>query len=67
MLQMRGPLHSGTASLEVLEDWADAVRESLMRMETFNMSPSTVMEALFLRMREAARGEFRQQAAETSS
>jgi DNA polymerase-3 subunit gamma/tau len=65
MLQLREPLRSGTVSLEILEDWVDAARESLMRIETFNMNPSTVMEALFLRMRNIVRRDSRERAAET--
>jgi DNA polymerase III subunit gamma/tau len=67
MLRLRDPLRSGAIALEVLEDWADAVRESLMRIETFNMNPATVMEALFLRMRERARRDAAEKAAETLS
>ena len=65
MLAMREPLRSGSISLEVLEEWADAVRESQMRLETFNMNPSAVVEALFLRMRDVMRNEAR--AAESAS
>lgn len=56
-LRFQGPLRSRTVALEVLEDWTAAVRESLMRIETFNMSPASAVEALYLRMRETARRE----------
>ncbi|HTP58174.1 MAG TPA: hypothetical protein VMM82_04600 [Spirochaetia bacterium] len=67
VLQLQEPLRSGTVGLEVLEGWADAVRESLMRIETFNMNPSTVTEALFLRMRDVVLRDSREHAAETLS
>ncbi len=56
-LRFQDPLRSGAVELEVLEDWTAAVRESLMRMETYNMSPAAAVEALYLRMKETARRE----------
>ncbi len=67
MMRLRDPLRSGSMALEVLEDWAEAARESLMRIETYNMNPATVVEALFLRMRERARRDAVERAAETLS
>ncbi len=42
---------------EVLEAWGASLREALMRIEAFNMSSATVVEALFLSMRDAIRRE----------
>jgi len=55
-LRLQDPLRGGTVALETLEEWINAIRESLMRMETYNMSPATALEALYLRMRETALG-----------
>ena len=41
--------------METLEEWTDAVKEALARIETYNMSPQTALESLFYRMRGAAR------------
>jgi DNA polymerase-3 subunit gamma/tau len=47
----------GAVPADVLEEWGAAVREGLMRADTYNMHPATVIEALFLKMREAVRRE----------
>ncbi|HVP18454.1 MAG TPA: DNA polymerase III [Spirochaetia bacterium] len=54
------PLRQGSVSLETLEEWISAVRESQARIEVWNMSPTTVVEALYLRMREIVRREHRE-------
>ncbi|HUI70895.1 MAG TPA: hypothetical protein VL354_10285 [Spirochaetia bacterium] len=59
MLRLQEPLRGGTIDLDTLEDWTSAVREGQMRIETFNMSPTTVVEALYIRMRETFRREAR--------
>jgi hypothetical protein len=46
---------SAAVPRDVLEEWAGAVREGLMRIDAYNMHPATVVEALFLRMRNAVR------------
>jgi len=66
-MRLQEPLRAGKIDLDTLEDWTSALRESLVRIETFNMSPATVVEALYLRMRETARRETRGLAAETVS
>jgi DNA polymerase III delta prime subunit len=50
-------LHEGRASLETLDQWNAAVREALVRLDIYNMSPQTVVESLLYRMRDAARQE----------
>jgi DNA polymerase-3 subunit gamma/tau len=55
ILQLKKPLREGTVPLEIIEDWMAAIRASQMRIETFNMNASTVLEALYLRMRETIR------------
>jgi DNA polymerase-3 subunit gamma/tau len=54
-LRIQEPVRRGTIPLETAEEWTGAIRESLMRIETFNMSPATVVEALYISMRETAR------------
>ena len=53
--RFRDLMRGGTVTREVLEEWANLTREALMRIDTYNMSPPAVIEALFLRMRETAR------------
>jgi DNA polymerase III delta prime subunit len=48
-------LRAGGTSVETLEAWTAAVKDALARIETYNMSPQTVVESLFYRMRDAAR------------
>ncbi len=50
-------LREAAVPVHVLEEWAAVVRESLMRVDTYNMNPATVVEALFLKMRDAVRRE----------
>ena len=50
-------LRDGQGSLQTLEEWNTAVREALMRLDMYNMSPQTVLESLLYRMRQAARQE----------
>ena len=66
-LRLQEPLRAGTIPLEMAEEWSGAIRESLMRIETFNMSPATVIEALYIRMRETARRDADGHAAEALS
>lgn len=66
-LRLQEPLRAGTIPLEMAEEWSGAMRESLMRIETFNMSPATVIEALYIRMRETARRDADGHAAEALS
>ena len=47
-------LRDGRGSMETLEEWNAAVREALMRLDMYNMSPQTVLESLLYRMRHAA-------------
>ena len=44
----------GTAETDTLEEWMEAVREAYTRLDVYNMSPPTVVETLFYRMRDAA-------------
>jgi DNA polymerase-3 subunit gamma/tau len=50
-------LRDGRGSMETFEEWNTAVREALMRLDIYNMSPQTVLESLLYRMRNAARQE----------
>jgi DNA polymerase-3 subunit gamma/tau len=50
-------LRDGRGSVETFEEWNAAVREALMRLDVYNMSPQTVLESLLYRMRHAARQE----------
>ncbi len=45
-------LRQGSAATDSLERWSAAVRDAHARIETFNMQPSGVVEALFYRLRE---------------
>ncbi len=51
--RMHALMRSGSPPVETLEQWAEATREAHQRLETFNMNPTTVVEALFFRMRSA--------------
>ena len=44
-------LRQGTGSVDMLEGWTQAVREASARMETYNMNPAEVLEAMYHRMR----------------
>lgn len=48
-------LRAGRGTIETLEEWTSAVKDALMRIETYNMSPQTAVESLYYRMRDAAR------------
>ncbi len=50
------PLVRG-GSLDVLEEWRDALREAQVRVEVLNMAAPTVVESLFLRMRSVVAAE----------
>jgi DNA polymerase III delta prime subunit len=50
-------LRAGSTTVETLEEWTSAVKEALMRIETYNMSPQTAVESLYYRMRDVARQE----------
>lgn len=54
---MHARMQSGAVAAEILEQWVDAAREAHQRLETFNMSPATVVESLFFRMRSVLHGE----------
>jgi DNA polymerase III delta prime subunit len=47
-------LRTGRLSHELLSRWNESVREALLRLETFNMNPSEVLESLYYGMRAAA-------------
>jgi DNA polymerase-3 subunit gamma/tau len=51
---LRARVRAGDTALEVLESWGQALRDASARLEALNMTPSTVLEALFLSMRAAA-------------
>jgi DNA polymerase III delta prime subunit len=53
---LRGLLRDGSAPPESLERWAAAARDAHARVETYNMQPAAVVEALFSRMRAEAAG-----------
>jgi hypothetical protein len=48
-------LREGRARLDTLEEWLAAVRGAFLRLDVYNVSPQTIVETLFYRMREAAR------------
>ena len=50
-----GPKGAGTTAVETLEEWTSAVKEALVRIETYNMTPQTAVESLYYRTRDAAR------------
>ncbi len=54
-LQLSSRLRSSPDALEVLESWSEAIREAVTRIETLNINPSLVLEALFYRMAQSAR------------
>ena len=45
-------LRQGSETAESLERWSEAVRDASARIESYNMQPSGVLEALFYRIRE---------------
>ena len=49
-------LRSGGASTDSLERWTDAVRDAHARIESYNMQPAAVVEALYYRLREEGTG-----------
>ena len=49
-------LREGSASPESLERWSAAARDALARIESYNMQPAAVVEALFYRLREEGAG-----------
>jgi DNA polymerase-3 subunit delta' len=51
-LFMQCALRQSAAELQTLERWNRAVREAQARIDLANMNPLTVVESLFLRMRE---------------
>ncbi|OHD74766.1 MAG: hypothetical protein A2177_05395 [Spirochaetes bacterium RBG_13_68_11] len=54
---LRAALRGGGAGGDLLESWADAVRECHSRIETLNVAPATALLALAARLRERpARG-----------
>ena len=55
--EMAGRLRGliGGVSLDVLEEWREALREAQSRIEVLNLQPQAVLESLYLRMRGAAR------------
>jgi hypothetical protein len=46
----------GSVSSDTLEEWVEAVREAFTRLDVYNISPQTAIEALSYRMREALHG-----------
>jgi DNA polymerase III delta prime subunit len=57
IFRFHAQLREGRGSVETFEEWNAAVREALMRLDIYNMSPQTVLESLLYRMRHAARQE----------
>jgi DNA polymerase-3 subunit gamma/tau len=55
MARFRDLLRGGRVNVDTLEQWNQAVREAHARLETYNMNPSSILEALFYRMRDASR------------
>jgi len=49
-------LRTGDAPPEALERWSAATRDAHARVESFNMQPAAVVEALFYRLREEGTG-----------
>ena len=43
----------GRSRMDTLEEWLAAVREAFSRLDVYNVSPQTVVETLFYRMRDA--------------
>jgi DNA polymerase-3 subunit gamma/tau len=52
-LRFSASLRSGRVPLDLLSRWNTGVREALLRLETYNMNPSEVLEALYYGMRGA--------------
>jgi len=52
--RLRGRLRTGPESIETLENWGRAIRDSQTRLEIYNISPQSVIESLFHRMRSFA-------------
>ncbi|MGA2479102.1 MAG: hypothetical protein ABSG63_10180 [Spirochaetia bacterium] len=42
----------GGAAADTLEEWVEAVREAFTRLDVYNISPQTAVEALYYRMRD---------------
>jgi hypothetical protein len=49
--RFRDLLRAGEGSVDLLDAWAASLREASARLETYNMSPAEVLEALYYRMR----------------
>jgi len=49
-------LREGSASPDSLERWSAAARDASARIESYNMHPAAVLEALFYRLREGEAG-----------
>jgi DNA polymerase III delta prime subunit len=54
-LRFAEQMRRGEAGLDTLDEWTRAVRDAQSRLEIYNMSPQTVVETLYYRMRDAAR------------
>jgi DNA polymerase III delta prime subunit len=54
MLRFGEQMRQGQADLGTLEEWTRAVRDAQGRLDIYNMSPQTVVETLYYRMRDAA-------------
>jgi len=50
--RLRGLVRDGM-SVDVLEEWREALREAQMRIEVLNLAPPAAVESLYFRMREA--------------
>jgi DNA polymerase III delta prime subunit len=57
-LRLRELLRDAAAPLEVLEQWTAWVRETVSKLEMYNVSPPSAVEELFFRMRAAAGAAF---------
>ena len=55
-LLLQCSLRQGAIPVDTLEEWNQGLKEAQSRIETYNMSPSAVIESLFLRMRLSAHG-----------
>jgi len=53
-LRFRALLHEKAIPTDMLEEWGRAIRESHLRLELYNISPASVVESLFYRMRLSA-------------
>ena len=56
MSHLREILRAGDAPVESLEQWNEAAREAHARIESYNMQPAAVVEALYYRFREEGTG-----------